>query len=62
LKTGFAGIQVGANASKVHTVRFDGEETKTVAAPEAGNANGTEAYILGLSGLTDLGDLSNKYM
>ena len=62
LKTGFAGVQVGANASKVHTVRFDGVETKTVAAPEAGNANGTEAYILGLSGLSDLGDLSNKYM
>lgn len=62
LKTGFAGIQVGANASTVHTVRFDGEETKTVVAPEAGNANGTEAYILGLSGLSDLGDLSNKYM
>ena len=62
LKTGYAGVQIGANASKVHTVRFDGEEEKTVEAPEAGNANGTEAYILGLSNLTDLGDLSNKYM
>lgn len=62
LKTGYAGVQVGANASEVHVERFDGEETKTITVPEAKNANGTEAYLLGLSNLSDLGDLSNKYM
>jgi hypothetical protein len=62
LKTGYAGIQVGANASAVRTVRFEGEDTKTITALEGSGAGGTEAYILGLSNLTDLGDLSNKYM
>jgi hypothetical protein len=30
--------------------------------PNAVTANGTESYIFGLSNLTSLGDLSNKYM
>ena len=62
LKTGYAGVQVGANASEVHVERFDGEQTKDIKVPEAQKANGTEAYLLGLSNLSDLGDLSNKYM
>ena len=61
LKTGFAGIKLGANG-KVYNERFVDKETKEINLPEASGANGTEAYILGLNNLTDLGDLSNKYM
>lgn len=61
LKTGYAGVLLGANGN-VYNQRFNGVETKTITLPEASGANGTEAYILGLSNLTDLGDLSNKYM
>ncbi len=61
LKTGYAGVKLGANGN-VYNERFDGEETKEIILPEASSANGTEAYLLGLSNLTDLGDLSNKYM
>jgi hypothetical protein len=52
---------LGANGN-VYNERFNGEETKEIHLPEASSANGTEAYLLGLSNLTDLGDLSNKYM
>lgn len=61
LQTGYAGVKLGANGN-VYNKRFDGEETKEIELPEASSANGTEAYLLGLSNLTDLGDLSNKYM
>ena len=62
VQTGYAGVMVGANASGVHAQRFDGEDEKTIIIPGASAANGTEAYILGLGILSDLGDLSNKYM
>jgi hypothetical protein len=61
LKTGYGGIKLGANGN-VYNTRFNGEETKEIFLPEASAANGTEAYLLGISNLTDLGDLSNKYM
>lgn len=61
LKTGYAGVKLGANGN-TYNERFDGEETKSIDLSEAKNANGTEAYLLGISNLTDLGDLSNKYM
>ncbi len=61
LKTGYAGVKLGANGN-VYSERFDDAETKTINLSEASSANGTEAYLLGLSNLTDLGDLSNKYM
>ena len=61
LKTGYSGVKLGANGN-VYNMRFNDEETKQVELPEASSANGTEAYLLGLSNLTDLGDLSNKYM
>lgn len=61
LKTGYAGVKLGANGN-TYNERFDGEETKEIDLNEAKNANGTEAYLLGISNLTDLGDLSNKYM
>lgn len=62
IKTGYAGIMVGANAAAAHVERFDDVETKTINATEGKLANGTEAYIVGLSNLSDLGDLSDKYM
>ena len=62
LKTGYAGVLLGANGN-VYNQRFDAAgETKSISLPEAAGANGTEAYILGVSNLTDLGDLSNKYV
>ena len=61
LKTGYSGVKLGANGN-VYNERFENEETKEINLPEASSANGTEAYLLGLSNLTDLGDLSNKYM
>lgn len=60
LKTGYAGIQLGANAP-ARAERFNGEEKKQIEI-DTTSANGTEAYLLGLSTLSDLGDLSTKYM
>lgn len=60
LKTGYSGVQLGANGA-TSTKRFDGEQTQTIAI-DTSSASGTEAYILGLSTLSDMGDLSTKYM
>ena len=62
VKTGYAGVMIGANAAAAYVNRFDNQETKQIVVPEVANANGTEAYLLGLSNLSDLGDLSDKYM
>jgi hypothetical protein len=62
LQTGYAGVDLGANSAGTKNMRFNGEETKEFYVESAGGANGTEAYLLGLSNLADLGDLSNKYM
>ena len=61
LKTGYAGVKLGANGN-VYAARFNDATDQTIFLPEASAANGTEAYLLGLSNLIDLGDLSNKYM
>lgn len=60
LQTCYAGVLIGANG-RVVKERFDGEEKKAIKVQEAQSANGTEAYLLGISGLKDLGDLSDKY-
>jgi hypothetical protein len=60
LQTCYAGAVLGANSTPVRE-RFNGEETKNIVIPGATNANGTEAYLLGISNLKDLGDLSKKY-
>jgi hypothetical protein len=62
IRTGYAGVMVGANAAGTSIERFDGIQEKQINASEGQGANGTEAYIVGLSNLSDLGDLSNKYM
>ena len=61
LKTCYGGAKLGANGIPM-AARFNGVETKTINVPGAEDANGTEAYLLGLSNLSDLGDLSNKYV
>lgn len=60
LQTCYGGVLIGANGHVVKE-RFEGEEKKSIIVQEARSANGTEAYLLGVSGLKDLGDLSNKY-
>ena len=60
LQTCYAGVLIGANGHVVKE-RFNGEEKKAIKVQEAQSANGTEAYLLGISGLKDLGDLSDKY-
>ena len=59
-KTGFSGVQVGANAD-LFVERFVNNETRAID-PKAVNASGTETYILGLSNLSNVGDLSTKYI
>lgn len=61
LRIGYAGMMVGANG-ETNVRRFKEGETIEMTVPAFNeSANGTEGYILGLSNLTDLGDLSNKY-
>lgn len=60
LQTGYSGVKVGQNGV-VNNARFNGEDIQTIEI-DGSSANGTESYILGVSNLTDLGDLSNKYM
>ena len=57
----FAGVMLGKNGN-VYKSRFNKEQTLTIDVPEGSSANNTEAYLLGLSSLKDLGDLSNKYV
>ena len=59
LKTGYAGVQLGQNGSITVQKFYPGQEAKIVV-PRTGGA--TEAFILGVSTLSDLGDLSDKYM
>jgi hypothetical protein len=59
MKTGYAGIMLGANGTVVKD-RFVNEEDKEISI-DLSSASGTEMYLLGLSNLSSLGDLSNKY-
>lgn len=61
LKTGFAGVQLGKNGV-VYTAKFGPGTQETIELQESSTASATEAYLLGVSVLSDLGDLSNKYM
>lgn len=62
LRTCFAGVKLGRNSTVLYTHRFTGEEDFTIDVVNAENANGTEAYLLGVSNLKSVGDLSNKYI
>lgn len=59
-KTGYAGIKFGANG-QVRSQRFVNEQTKTIS-EDTSSGNGTEMYLLGISNLSDVGDLSDKYL
>ena len=61
LQTCYAGVLLGANGNVVKE-RFEGAQQKQIVVAEGSSANGTEAYLLGVDGLSNLGDLSNKYM
>lgn len=60
LGRGYIGVKIGQNGVPFVSP-FSEKETKTIAV-DASSANGTESYILGLSNIVDLGDLSNKYL
>ena len=61
LKTGYAGVNLGANGG-LSIKRFAGPGDVQTISIDTSSASGTEAYLLGLSTLSDLGDLSTKYM
>lgn len=62
LRVGYAGLKVGQNGIP-NTVSVSPGDTVHMTIPEfTAASNGTEAYLLGLSNLTDVGDLSNKYV
>jgi hypothetical protein len=53
---------LGKNGS-IYKEKFDiANKTLSIDVPEGSSANNTEAYLLGLGSLKDLGDLSNKYV
>jgi hypothetical protein len=62
LQTGYSGILLGKNGN-VEKVKFtETNNIQNIIVTAGDNANGTECYILGVSNLKDLGDLSNKYL
>lgn len=60
LGPGFAGIQIGRNGT-IHNHQFTLVNRVVTIEPDQ-DPDDTEAYILGLNNLGDVGDLSNKYM
>lgn len=59
-KTGYAGVKFGANGTPVNK-RFVDKQEQSITIDTA-TGNGTEIYLLGISNLSDVGDLSNKYL
>lgn len=57
-KTCYGGVKVGTVASP--QMKFIDEEEKSVTL-DTSSANGTEVYITGVSSMSDIGDLSDKY-
>lgn len=58
---GYTGVRIGANGQPlVRKLASKGEKVSVNA--DIDNAGGTEAYIFGASLLSDLGDLSDKYV
>jgi hypothetical protein len=61
LKTGYAGVQLGKNGTVI-TKRFTPKSKEIIELEGSLSISATEAFLLGVSTLSDLGDLSNKYM
>ena len=59
-KTGYSGVKLGANGTPVNK-RFVNEQAQSIVI-DTSSASGTEIYLLGLSNLSDVGDLSDKYL
>ena len=57
-KTCYGGVKVGTVASP--QIKFIDEEEKSVTL-DTSSANGTEVYITGVSSMSSIGDLSDKY-
>ena len=60
MKTGYSGVKIGKNSTP-KSYKFTGEENHTITVDVSG-ASGTEAYLLGVSNLSSVGDLSDKYL
>lgn len=60
LKTGFAGVKIGKNSTPISKRFIDGQQ-QTISV-DTSSGNGTETYLLGISNLQDVGDLSDKYL
>lgn len=56
-KTCYGGVKVGTSFARK---KFVGAVTEELQVP-AGGANGTEVYVTGISSMTSIGDLSDKY-
>lgn len=59
-KTGYAGVKIGKNSTPTNK-RFVDEESQTITI-DTSSGNGTETYLLGVSNLSSVGDLSDKYL
>jgi hypothetical protein len=60
LKTGYSGVKIGKNSTPT-SKRFVGEDEQTISI-DTSSGNGTETYLLGISNLSSVGDLSDKYL
>jgi hypothetical protein len=60
MKTGFAGVKIGKNSTPTNR-RFLSNQEITIDV-DTTSGNGTETYLLGVSNLSDVGDLSDKYL
>ena len=58
MRTGYAGVKVGTST---RNYRFSGTQDRILTV-ETSSGNGTETYLLGMSNLSDIGDLSDKYL
>ena len=58
MKTGYAGVKVGTAFDNRRFI--DGQEQ--ILSVDTTSGNGTETYLYGISNLSDVGDLSDKYL
>lgn len=60
IKTGFAGVKIGKNSTPTNK-RFVDKQSQSIEV-DTTSGNGTETYLLGVSNLSSVGDLSDKYL
>jgi hypothetical protein len=59
MKIGYAGVKVG---TATQNYKFESPKIKKTLTVDTSSGNGTETYLYGISNLSDVGDLSNKYL